>query len=459
MQSLIGILSAVDADLVRQKTQLRFKEPSKYKDAESLIIHEQHIISDERLLEACQREHNCILVTPKINYVPRELIIEFEGFNVIIIDYNVAESVLILGEMPIDSKQKIFSDKYKIKRVMVPLYYYVEVRTRQFGEPEFLAELPIVDKWDFIVQEALQKGAADITLTNTYSGAQVYYNVRKTKVHSARSLRREDVGAIVKMLAADTGAAMADDSAHPRYFAININKHNRGRVVVNHTTYGILATIRVLPNALLNKSLEDLNIEPDTCEFIREVCLSPEKGLRLFIGETMSGKNTTILSALCELVKKDTMKIVSLEQPVEMLVDGIEQINAETDDEFVENADSLLRQNPDIIYFTEITARTASTIMQQCNTAKAVFSSIHANSIADVLFRLEDITKMPIDRLILTMHSCVYQELVRDDKTDTVKPYNRCLYFDDDLKMELYGKSMAEIVGTLSAIEGRWGSN
>ena len=59
-----------------------------------------------------------------------------------------------------------------------------------------------MDKWDFIVQEALQKGAADITLTNTYGGAQVYYNVRKTKVHSARSLDKPDVGEIIKMLAA-----------------------------------------------------------------------------------------------------------------------------------------------------------------------------------------------------------------------------------------------------------------
>ena len=157
-----------------------------------------------------------------------------------------------------------------------------------------------------------------------------------------------------------------------------------------------------------------------------------------------------------ELVKRDTMKIVSLEQPVEILVDGIEQINAETDEEFELNADSLLRQNPDIVYFTEITARTGTTIMQQSNTSKAVFSSIHANSISEVLFRLQDITGMPLDRIILTLHSCVYQELVRDERTDTVKPFNRCVYFSSDLKMSLYGKPVAEIIGILQAEEARW---
>ena len=157
-----------------------------------------------------------------------------------------------------------------------------------------------------------------------------------------------------------------------------------------------------------------------------------------------------------EIVDKYTNKIVSLEQPVEILVDGIEQISAETDEEFELNADSLLRQNPDIVYFTEITARTAKAVMQQSNTAKAVFSTIHANSIAEVLFRLEDITQLPIDRILLTLHSCVYQELVRDDKTDTVKPYNRCVYFDQSLKLRLYGKSVAEIGGILGEIENGW---
>ena len=214
--------------------------------------------------------------------------------------------------------------------------------------------------------------------------------------------------------------------------------------------------MRVLPNTVLNKSLEDLNIAPSTIEFIRETMLSSEKGLRLFIGETMSGKNTTILCALNELVKRNIFKIVSLEQPVEILVDGIEQINAETDEEFTLNADSLLRQNPDIVYFTEITARTAVSIMQQSNTSKAVFSTIHANSIAEVLFRLEDITGLPLDRIILTLHSCVYQELVRDERTDTIKPYTRCVYFSEDLKMRLYGKPIAEIIGVLRAEELRW---
>lgn len=456
IQSLMGIIPSTTADMVDNKTSLRFKDRSQFKTPEALIIHEQHIVDDDRLLDACCREYDLVLNTPRFYYVPKEILNTFSEYNCVVINYDAVGRNVTLGVMPEHRDELILSDIYTIKKVLVPIYYYVELYQKQYGEPDFLAELPVTDKWEFITDEALRLGAMDITLTTTSTGAKVYYNVRKKKVYSKRRLTKQDVNDLCHLLATEGGATMGDDTSKPRYFAIDINKHNRGRVVINKTYYGLLSTIRVLSNKLLDKTLEDLHLEPNTCEFIRETMLSPEKGLRLFIGETASGKNTTILAALLELVKRDTMKIVSLEQPVEILVDGIEQINAETDEEFELNADSLLRQNPDIVYFTEITARTGTTIMQQSNTSKAVFSSIHANSISEVLFRLQDITGMPLDRIILTLHSCVYQELVRDERTDTVKPYNRCVYFSSDLKMSLYGKPVAEIIGILQAEEARW---
>jgi len=458
IQSLIGIISSVDSGMIDQKTSLRFKDKSAFRTPEALIIHEQQIISDERLLEALQREYNTVLVTPNIRYIPKEIINIFEEYPVVVLDYDVADGVITLGTLPEfnDIRNKIFSDQYIIKYQLVPIYYYVELRTKQYREPDFLAELPLKDKWDFITQEAFHLRASDITITNTISGARVYYNVRKKKVMSKRQIKTQDVDDLANLLASSAKATIAVDDGKPRHFSIDIDKQHRGRVVINKTYYGYLITIRVFSNAVLDSSLEDLNISTSTAKFIRETMLSSEKGLRLFIGETMSGKNTTILSSLCELVRKDVFKIVSLEQPVEILVDGIEQINAETDEEFEMNADSLLRQNPDIIYFTEMTGRTGKTIMQQSNTAKAVFSTIHANSISDVIFRLHDITGLSLDRIILTLHSCVYQELVRDEKSDTVKPYNRCVYFSEDLKMRLYGKDVSEIVGVLRGVENQW---
>lgn len=458
IQSLIGKMSSIDADMVDKKTSMRFKDRSEFLTPEALILYEQKIISEDRLLEACQLEYNMILVTPTVRYIPNDIIDMFEGYNVIVISYDVADNIITLGTIPEygDIMERLFDDNHKLEFVMVPIYYYVEVFTRQYREPDFLAALPVRDKWDFIVQEALQLSASDITISSNRDGAHVYYNARKRKVNSNRTIGCDDVHAIARMLASSAKATIADDSSKPRYFSIDINKQNRGRVVVNRTLYGELITIRVLPTTFSRKSLEELGFSESVCIFIRETMLSQEKGLRLYIGEAMSGKNTTILSALHELVVADRYKIISLEQPVEIIVDGIEQINAETDEEFELNADSLLRQNPDIVYFTEITARTASAILQQSNTAKAVFSTLHANSIADSLFRLHDITKLSLDRLILTMHSAVYQELVRDEKTDTVHPYNKCVYFSEDLKSRLFGKDLVEVRSILAAEEKRW---
>lgn len=456
MQSLLGVIPATTADLVDKATQIRFKDASRYRTACALILHEQNLIDETRLLDACQREYNLVMITPKSRYISKEVLNEFQKYSVVVLDYNVSTNEITLGMMPEDRKQVISTDKYNIRKKLVPIYYYVELRSQQYGEPDFLAELAVVDKWDFIVKEAISLRAQDITVSSTRTGAVVYYNVRKKKVRSKRSLLKEDVQELVSILAARSHATMADQSVKPRYFSMDIDKHHRGRVTINKSYYGMLMTIRIHPTDVVNYTLEDLNLDPQTVDFIRNTFLSTEKGLRLMIGETMSGKNTTMFCSLIELVNQDRFKIVSVEQPVELLVDGVEQIDTQTDEDFALNADSLLRQNPDIVYFTEITERTAESILKQANTAKAVFSTIHANSVADVLFRLHDITHMPIDRLILTLHSCIFQELVRDEKTDTMKPYTVCVYFSDELKAELYGKSLAEIIGKIKGEESRW---
>lgn len=449
-------LPVQESEAVLEKTKLWFKDYTQFRTPEALILYEQRIMNEDRILDLCQQEYNCLLDTPQLGYVPRDTIEKFRAYDVFVVSQSLATNTVVLGMLPEHKDQLILVDEYNIERVFVPIYYYVKCRTAQYGRPEFLMELPAKDIWDLVVQEAIRLGASDITVSTAATGGQVYYNVRKAKVRSHRSISKQNIEDIIQILSAQANATLAELSTKPRFFSVNLDKHNRGRVVVNQTYYGMLMTIRVLPNAFLRTSLEELNLEPSTIKFIREVFLSKEKGLRLAIGETMSGKNTTILSALNELVATDKYKIVSLEQPVELLVDGIEQINAETDEEFEANADSLLRQNPDIVYFTEITARTAEAIMKQSNTSKAVFSSLHANSISDVLFRLSDITHMSLDRLLLTVQSCIYQELVRDDIHDTVRPVTRCLHFDDELKMQLYGKSIGEISAILKERERAW---
>lgn len=457
MKGLTGVLSATNLSLVRENTKLRFKDSSKFKTPEALIVYEQNMMDDEQLLSICSAEYGEQLSTPTPHYIPKELVEEYRGYSCVPIRYDTSEDIVYVGVLP-ENKAKYIPDigNMRTQQVMVPIYYYVMLYMRHYGRPDFLFDLPAVDKFHLVLEEALDLKAADITITNVAEGAAIYYNVRKRKVRSKRSILREDVEQFAELLATQAGQPISEKDNHPRYLSVQLDMHHRGRVVLNRTYYGRAITIRVLSDDVLTESLEELNLSPTACRFIRDKMLSREKGLRLFIGETMSGKNTTILSALRELVALDKYKIVSVESPVETLVEGIEQINTETEEEYSENAASLLRQNPDVVYITEITNYTAEDTIQTANTGKVVFSTIHANSISDVLSRLMDITHMSSDRLLLSMHSCCYQELVRDEATDTIRPVNRCVYFSDELKMRLYGKSVGECKIILQEVENQW---
>jgi Tfp pilus assembly pilus retraction ATPase PilT len=453
---LSGIVPAAQQQTIRELTTLRFKDAKKFKTAESLIMYEQRMIDDEKLFEICNKEYDVDLVLPEYTYVSSEFVRLFSGMNVVPLKYDNRGKVMYVGVLPELDHVPPSIRNIRIEKCYIPLYFYVKLYTRYYGVPDFLLGLPVTDIFKIIVEEAVELGAADITITTVASGARIYYNCRKQKVNSKRQIATSDVEEIAKLLAMKASTPITEAGCKPKYLSVQLDMHNRGRVVLNYTYYGRAITIRVLPDEVLTQSLEDLNIASRTATFIRNKMLSNEKGLRLFIGETMSGKNTTILSAIRELVYKDNLKIVSIENPVEILVDGIEQINVETEEEYKENAVSLLRQNPDIVYIAEINSSTAVDTINTSNTGKIVFSSLHANSISDVVARLQDITGMSSDRLLLSLHSCVYQELVRDETKDKIFPVNRCMYFSDELKNKLYGKQLGEIKRLLMTEESKW---
>ena len=461
MRSLQGQLNAADLQNVREKTRLQFVDNGKqFVTPEALVVHQQNILPDDVLLELCKEEYQSDdLHVPRREYIPRDMLDKFRGMKCVPIKYSAATNTMTVGVLPELSRIRDFNVGMSVNEVRVPIYYYVQNYTDYYGRPSFILPLPTKDYLDFIYAEALALRASDITIYNTSKyTAEVIYNARKRLVHSKRTLEGEQVLPLAKMLATSAHGTFDESNEEPRFFSIRIDLHNRGRVVVNKTYYGWCITIRVLPDDLLTTTLEELNIKPNACEFIRNHVLSKEKGLRLFIGETMSGKNTTILSSLLELVAEDRYKIVSVESPVEILVDGIVQINTETEEMFAKNADSLLRQNPDIVYFTEITEKTAYSILKQSNTSKAVFSSVHANSIADVISRLMDITSVDSDRIVQTLQSCVYQVLVRDEEHDRIYPVNKCVHFDEALKARLYGQPVYKKREIIKEVEDAWES-
>jgi len=192
--------------------------------------------------------------------------------------------------------------------------------------------------------------------------------------------------------------------------------------------------------------------------------LNQSAGLKLFAGPTMSGKNTSILSAFYQYMKRTDCKIVSAEQPVEIIADFIEQIDCATDDDYAKAVDSMLRQNPDIIYITEMTERTAKGTLKTANTGKAVFSTLHTNNIAEIISRLYDLTEVPIPQIIMVLDTVFFQQLVPkfcpecndmgcpDCYKAGMIPIVEYFKFTPTIKQELIGKSLAEIYSRIRSI-------
>lgn len=452
---MINKLSIRVQELVKKTVSLRFRNYQEFKAPESLILYEQRLLDNQSLLEYTEQKCNVQFSAQEPTYLPSEIINFYYNKRCIPLKWDK-----VLNQIHVGTIQE-FKDEYieeyrncEVVKHIIPIYKYVEWYTKDYNIPEFLYPLPTKDIVDFIIDEAISLEAADITISSRADKALVYYNVKKQKVYSRRSITKEQVTDICQWLAGSAGATKSEGDFTPNYFGVDLTPHYRGRVVIVHTYHGLSATIRVLPNDLFMQTMNELNLKENTQKFISEEFLDNEYGLRIIVGPTFSGKNTTMMAALAKKIEEQDCKAISVEMPVELLVNFMEQINCQTEEQYKEASISLLRQNPDIVYVTEMSEMTAMSIMKTSNTGKEVYTSLHANSIADVIPRLQDMTGLSIDRIILNLHSIIYQNLIRID--DEVLPINRCLRFSTELKDKLLGLSLGQVTKLVREKEALW---
>lgn len=457
MRSIQGLISAAELDIVNSVTPLRFRDVGEFETPEALILYEQGIMSNDKIIECIAKDTGRTYATPRLSYIPREILNYFSSYNVVPISFDNLTDTIYLGVLYEKREDRIPPYKNKqVEKVFVPMHWYVENYTKLYSVPTFLYPLPIKDIFDFIVSEAISVGAADITISSRADSAKIYYNARKRNVQSRRAITKDNVTELADFISTRAKQPMVDFVNQPRYLSVDLDTHHRGRVAVVGTYHGKSTTIRVLPNELFNTSLEELNLNERTISFIREKVESDEYGLRIFVGPTFSGKNTTIASILREMLKDERRKGISVEQPVELLMDFLEQMPSETQEDFQLNVSSLLRQNPDVVYITEMTDFTARETLNVSNTGKIVFTALHANGIADVPARLQDLTGLPVDRILLNIQSVIFQELKRDEDADKIYPVTRCVHFSRELRNSLFGKSLSDITKILREEEDKW---
>ncbi len=185
------------------------------------------------------------------------------------------------------------------------------------------------------------------------------------------------------------------------------------RIAISPVVWGEQVVIRLLDKSGTSLHLEEMGYRGRALRTIREG-LKQSNGMILTSGPTGSGKSTS-LYALLQEIKDDTVNIVTLEDPVEYKMDGINQIqvNAEVGLTFASGLRSILRQDPDVVMVGEIRDKeTATLAVQAALTGHLVFSTLHTNSAAGILPRLLDMGIEPF-LIASTVHTVIGQRLVR----------------------------------------------
>ncbi|EDK72458.1 type II secretion system protein E, partial [candidate division TM7 genomosp. GTL1] len=185
------------------------------------------------------------------------------------------------------------------------------------------------------------------------------------------------------------------------------------RIAISPVVWGEQVVIRLLDKSGLSYKIEDMGYAGRALRDIRKGIKKPN-GMILNSGPTGSGKSTSLYGLIQEL-NNDTVNIVTLEDPVEYKIPGVNQIqvNAEVGLTFATGLRSILRQDPNIVMVGEIRDReTANLAVQAALTGHLVFSTLHTNSAAGVLPRLIDMGVEPF-LIASTVNTIIGQRLVR----------------------------------------------
>jgi type IV pilus assembly protein PilB len=194
---------------------------------------------------------------------------------------------------------------------------------------------------------------------------------------------------------------------------LSANKKIDLRIAISPVVWGEQIVIRLLDKSGTSLRLEDMGYSGRAIRSVRNG-IAATSGMVLTSGPTGSGKSTS-LYALLQEVKNDAVNIVTMEDPVEYKMDGINQIqvNADVGLTFAAGLRSILRQDPDIIMVGEIRDReTAELAIQAALTGHLVFSTLHTNSAAGILPRLLDMGIEPF-LIASTIRTVIGQRLVR----------------------------------------------
>lgn len=251
---------------------------------------------------------------------------------------------------------------------------------------------PIVLLVNKIIEQAVNERASDIHIEALEDEVRVRYRIDGAMQEITR-YPKDLQSAIVARIKIVSGMNISEKRAPQdgRMTLIFNRVEYDLRVSSLPTTFGEKVVMRIASKAGLNKEKSELGFQEEELKRFDGILKHPH-GIILVTGPTGSGKSTTLYTVLNEL-NGGEVNIITVEDPVEADVDGINQVqvNEKAGLTFASALRSILRQDPDIIMIGEIRdEETASIAVKAAITGHLVVSTLHTNSAASTVTRLED---------------------------------------------------------------------
>lgn len=259
------------------------------------------------------------------------------------------------------------------------------------------SQAPVIRMVNLIIKEALKQRASDIHIEPMSDGVRVRYRIDGILQDVMNIPKQNQNPVIVRIKIMSrldiTAVRVPQDGRFKMRFQ---DTEVDFRVSLLPTTFGQKVVLRVLDKKNLSIGLEGLGFSAHSTEVLQRGMYKPF-GMLLVTGPTGSGKSTTLYSVLNKL---NTMErhIITAEEPVEYLVEGLAQIEVRSEIglTFASALRSILRQSPDIVMVGEIRDfETADIAVKAALTGQLVLSTLHTNDAAGALTRLVDMGVEP----------------------------------------------------------------
>lgn len=286
-----------------------------------------------------------------------------------------------------------------------------------------VSDAPVVKLVNHLIVESVRKGASDIHIESYEKVFRVRYRIDGKLIEVSNlpyRLRPAIISRIKIMSDLDISERRMPQDGRIK-IKIGMNTVDI-RVSTIPTIYGEKVVMRILDASNLVLDLDKLGLPSQGLSHVKETLQSPF-GMMLVTGPTGSGKTTTLYSAL-SLLNKPPVNIMTAEDPVEYNIDGINQVNVNSDIglTFAAALRSFLRQDPDIVMVGEIRdLETIEIAIKAALTGHLVFSTLHTNNSVATIARMLDMGVEPF-LVSSSVRTIIAQRLIRKVCSNCMAP-------------------------------------